>query len=248
MKILGVTARWLFVLCLPFLLLTGSIWWWANSHWLYTSGFERYDVSQNTGLSEVELERIATELIDYFNSPEEYVNITANKDGQSFELFTEEEIIHFCDVKGLFRLDFYVLLGTGIFVVGYAAVSLLWRRPQYWRGLAWATLVGGGITLVLMLALGVGTLLDFDQLFLKFHLLSFSNEFWSTEGYMVLLFPHDFWYNTAIYCAAATAGAAVILSGVAGGYLFTKRRSAPPQLDSLANTENGEITNDGQYP
>lgn len=245
LKIPGITARWLFVLCLPFLLLTASIWWAANSHWLYTSGFDRYDVAQTTGLSQAELEQIATELIDYFNSGEEFVNITASKDGQSFELFTEDEILHFRDVKGLFRLDFYVLLGTGIFVAGYAVTSLLWRRPQYWRGLAKATLIGGGITLVLMLALGIGTLLDFDQLFLQFHLLSFSNEFWSTEGYMVLLFPRDFWYNTAIYCAAATAGVAVILGGVAGGYLLVTKKSISQPLDSTANTENGERTSDG---
>jgi integral membrane protein (TIGR01906 family) len=235
------------VLCIPFLLLTASIWWAANSHWLYTSGFERYDVGQTTGLSQAELERIATELIDYFNSSEEYVDITASKDGQSFELFTEEEIIHFRDVKGLFRLDFYVLLGTGIFVAGYAAASLLWRRPRYWRGLAKATIIGSGITLALMLALGIGTLLDFDQIFFQFHLLSFSNEFWSAEGYMVLLFPRDFWYNTAIYCAAATAGGAVILGGVAGGYIMATKRAASKKSDSPANTENGEITNDGQY-
>lgn len=245
LKIAGIIARWLFVLCLPFLLLTASIWWAANSHWLYTSGFERYDVGQTTGLSQAELERIATELIDYFNSPEEYVDITANKDSQSFELFTEEEIIHFKDVKGLFRLDFYVLLGTGIFVAGCAAVSLLLRRPRYWRGLAKATLIGNGITLALMLAVGIGTLLDFDQLFLQFHLFSFSNEFWSAEGYMVLLFPRDFWYNTAIYCAAVTAGGAIVLGGVGGGYLLATRRSASRQSDFPANTANGERIDNG---
>jgi len=245
LKIPGIIARWLFVLCIPFLLLAASIWWWANSHWLYTSGFERYDVAQTTDLSQAELERIATELINYFNSPEEYVSITANKDGQSFELFTEEEIIHFKDVKGLFRLDFYVLLGTGIFVASYATVRLLWRRPRYRRGLAKATLIGSGITLVLMLALGIGTLFNFDQLFVQFHLFSFSNEFWSAEGYMVLLFPHDFWYNTAIYCAAATAGGSIVLGGVAGGHLLATRRSTSRQSDSPANTENGERIDNG---
>jgi len=130
---------------------------------------------------------------------------------------------------GLGSLDFNVLLGTGIFVAGYAAISLLWRRPRYWRGLAKATLIGSGIALTLMLALGIATLFGFDQLFLQFHLLSFSNEFWSAEGYMVLLFPRDFWYNTAIYCAAATAGGAVILGGLAGGYLLVTRKSASRQ-------------------
>ena len=240
-----IIARWLFALCLPCLLLTASIWWAANSHWLYTSGFVKYDVVTSTGLSEVELDNVAAGLIDYFNSGEEFVDITVSKDGQPFELFTEEEILHFRDVKGLFRLDFNVLLGTGIYAAGYAALSLLWRRPSYRRGLAWATLAGNGITLALMLALGLGTLLNFDQLFLQFHLLSFSNEFWSTEGYMLLLFPRDFWYDAAIYCALATAGAAVILGAITVGYLLLTRRAISRQVDAPVSTHNGERRDDG---
>jgi integral membrane protein (TIGR01906 family) len=245
LKIPLIIAQWLFALCLSCLLLTASIWWAANSHWLYTSGFTKYDVAASTDLSEAELDNVAAELIDYFNSGEEFVNIIASKDSQPFELFTEEEILHFRDVKGLFRMDFNVLLGTGIYVVGYAAVSLLWRRPRYWRGLARAALAGNIITLVLMLALWLGTIFNFDQLFLQFHLISFSNEFWSTEGYMLLLFPRDFWYDAAIYCALATAATAVILGAIAVGYLLSTRRATPGQVDSHASTENGERTDDG---
>jgi len=245
LKIAGIIAKWIFVLCLPFLLLTASIWWAANSHWLYTSGFERYDVGQTTGLSQAELERIATELIDYFNLPEEYVSITANNDGQPFELFTEEEVIHFRDVKGLFRLDFNVLLGTGIFAAGYVAVSLLWRRPRYWRGLAKATLIGSSITLALMLAVGLWTLLNFDQLWLHLHLFIFSNEFWSAQGYMLQLFPGGFWYDVVRLCALIIVVTTLVLGGVGGGYLLATRRSASRQSDPLANTENGERIDNG---
>ena len=245
LKLPLIIAQWLFMLCLPCLLLTASIWWAANSHWLYTSGFEKYDVADSTGLSEAELDRVATELIDYFNSGEEYVAITVEKDGQSFELFTEEEIIHFHDVKGLFRLDFYVLLGTGIYVAIYAAISLLWRRPQHWRKPAWPTLAGSGLTLVIMLVLGVWALVDFDGFWLRFHFLSFSNEFWSAEGYMLLIFPQDFWFDAVIYCAVATAGAALILGVIAVGHLLYKRKAKSGQADSLVSMDYGERTDDG---
>ncbi|HEY42335.1 MAG TPA: DUF1461 domain-containing protein [Dehalococcoidia bacterium] len=245
LKIPLIIARWLFALCLPCLLLTASIWWWANSHWLYTSGFERFDVNQTTGLSEAELDKVATELIDYFNSGDEYVAITVIKDSQPFDLFTEEEIIHFRDVKGLLRLDFYVLLGTGIFAAIYAAISLLWQRRRHWRGLAWATLTGSGLTLAIMLTLGAWALLDFDGFWLRFHFLSFSNEFWSAEGYMLLLFPQDFWFDTVIYCALATAVTALILGVIAGGYLLFTRKTKSGQADFAAIIENGERTDDG---
>ena len=81
------------------------------------------------------------------------------------------------------------------------------------------------MTLALVLALGLGTLFGFGQLFYQFHLLVFSNEYWSAEGYMLLLFPGGFWYDVTIFCVLATAAGAVASGGVAGGYLsFTRSR------------------------
>ena len=224
MQILAIVAKWLFILFLPVLLLTASIGWAANSLWLYKSGFERYDVSQTTGLAESELKEAAIGLISYFNSDEEYISLTVMKDGEPFELFSQREVIHLKDVKGLIRLDYRVLLGTLIYVLAYVGVSLF-RRD--WRRLAWGVAGGSGLTLILVLALGVGTLLNFDQLFLQFHLISFANELWQldpTKDYLIMLFPQGFWYDAAIFCAGITAGLAVVLGGVGGGYLISTRR------------------------
>ena len=225
MKVLYTGTKWLFILCLPILLLTASLGWAVNSLWLYKYCFQKYSVSQTTGLTEVELDKVATGLIDYFNSGEEYISITVVKDGKPFVLFNEQEVAHLRDVKGLIWLDYYLLLGTLVYAVGYAGVSLIWRKRRYWRRLAWEVVGGGSLTLALMLALGLGIILNFDQLFLQFHLLSFSNEFWSAEGYMLLLFPEGFFYDAAMFCALVTAGLAIILGGAAGNYLvFTKSK------------------------
>ena len=222
MKILIITAKWVFMLCLPALLLTASISGAVNSLWLSKYGFEKYGVSQTTGLAEEELERAASGLISYFNSGEEYINLTVIKDGKPFVLFNQREVAHLKDVKGLIWLDYWVLLGTLIYVLGYAGVSLFWRKGRYWRRLAWGVVGGSGITLALMLALGLGTLLGFDQLFWQFHLLSFANELWQldpTKDYLIMLFPQGFWYDATLFCALSTAAGAVVLGGVSGVYL-----------------------------
>jgi integral membrane protein (TIGR01906 family) len=226
LRILVIAAKGAFIICLPVLLLTATIGWAANSLWLYESGFEKYDVSQTTGLNEVELGKVATGLISYFNSGADYINLGVTKDGESFELFTQEEKTHFRDVKGLFQLDYWVLLGTFIYCVAYTGGSLFWWKGRTWRRLVWGVVGGSGFTLVLMLALGIWVWLGFDRLFLQFHLISFTNAFWSAEGYMLLLFPHGFWYDTVLLCVGIIVGLAVILGGAAGGYLlFTRRRS-----------------------
>ena len=226
MRILGIAAKWLFMLCLPILLLTASIGWVANSLWLYKYGFEKYNISQATGLADSELEKAAAGLISYFNSDEDYISLTVVKDGEPFVLFNQREVIHLKDVKGLIWLDYWVLLGTLVYVLAYAGVCLLWRKGRYWRRLAWGVVGGGGITLALMLALGLGTLFGFSQLFWQFHIISFSNEFWlldPTKDYLKMLFPDGFFYDAVLFCAGITTGLAIILGGVGGGYLLFAR-------------------------
>jgi len=222
-----VIAKWLFILCLPILLLTASLGGAVNSLWLYEYGFQKYDVSQTTGLAEVELETAAAGLISYFNSDDEDITLTVVKDGEPFELFNEQEVAHLRDVKNLIWLDYCFLLGMLIYTLGYAGVSLLWGED--WRRLARGVVWGSGITLALMLALGLGILLGFDQLFWQFHIISFANELWQLDparDYLIMLFPRDFWYDAALFCTLAVALGAVVLGGIAGGcLLFTRRRA-----------------------
>ena len=231
MRILGIAAKWLFMLCLPILLLSASIGWAVNSLWLYEYGFRKYDVNLTTGLAEVEMEKAANGLISYFNSDEEYISLTIIKDGEPFKLFNQREVAHLKDVKGLIWLDYRLLLATLVYALGYAGVSLFWRGKRYWHRLAWGVVGGGGITLALMLALGLGTLLNFDQLFLQLHIISFTNELWQLDpakDYLIMLFPQGFWFDATVFCAVVTAGLAIILGGVAGGgyLLFTRERTA----------------------
>jgi integral membrane protein (TIGR01906 family) len=225
--ILVITARWLFILCLPALLLTASIGIAVNSQWLYEYGFDKYNISQVTGLPDSELEKVASGLIDYFNSGEEFIDITVIKDGQPFTIFNQKEVAHLKDVKGLIQLDYWVLLGAGIYVMVFATVSLSWLARECRRKLAVSTISGSGLTLGLMLLLGLLALLDFDRFFLQFHLISFTNDLWQldpTKDYLIMLFPQGFWYDATLFFAVLTLVLAVILAGVAGGYLLIARR------------------------
>ena len=78
----------------------------------------------------------------------------------------------------------------------------------------------------LALPSGVLALIDFNWLFTQFHLLSFSNDFWLLDpatDYLIMLFPEGFWYDTFLFCALAIAAGAVILGGVGGWYLLSRK-------------------------
>jgi integral membrane protein (TIGR01906 family) len=203
-------------------LLSASLAWGFNSLWLYKYGFEKYNVSQSTGLSASNLEKAAMGLIDYFkiNSREEYVHIFLEEGDRSFELFKQDEQIHFKDVKQLVWLDYKVLLTSLMFILGYIIVYFILKKSKLWRQLALNLIWGCGLSLVLIIVIGAGSLLDFDRFFLQFHYLAFSNQYWSAEGYMLQLFPGGFWFDAALFCLSFMAGLAVLIGLIS--FLFLK--------------------------
>jgi integral membrane protein (TIGR01906 family) len=230
-RILSIVAMGIMSICIFVFFLTASIACAVNSPWLYKYGFNKYNIGETTGLSEHELNKAAKGLISYFNSGEEFINVTVEKEGKTFTLFNEREVMHLKDVKGLFRLDYIVLLCTFVYGLVYTLITIYWRNGIYRRTLAWGIVGGGGVTLVLMLVLGLGILTNFDQLFLRFHLLSFANDLWRLDpakDYLIMLFPRDFWYDAALFCALGTLAAAVISGTAAGVYLYITRHKLIP--------------------
>lgn len=225
MKVIRIAAKSLFIICIPVFLLSASLAWGFNSLWLYEYGFEKYNVGQSTGLSASNLEKAARGLIDYFkiNSRDEYVHILLEEGNRSFELFTQDEQIHFKDVKQLVWLDYKVLLISLLFILGYIIIYFILQKSKLWRQLAFNLIWGCGLSLALIIAIGVASLLDFDRFFLQFHYLAFSNQYWSAEGYMLQLFPGGFWFDAALFCLGFMAGLALLIGLLSFLYLKLQR-------------------------
>lgn len=233
MRVLEVIARWLFILCLPLLLLTAAFRIPGNIPYMYEYLFNKYNVGVTTGLDSAGLRAAAEGMVKYFNSNEEYIDLIVIKNGQPFQLFNEREIIHLKDVKGLFQFDMHVLWGTLAFALAYVAFTLL-RNKRSPRDLAKSAFMGGIVTLALMAVIGVGMLFNFDSLLLEFHLLSFANDFWlldPTRDYLIMLITHGFMYDASFIVAGATAVGAFIVGGAGGGYLLYARRGNPTPVE-----------------
>jgi integral membrane protein (TIGR01906 family) len=220
-------TNWLFILCLPVLLLTLVIGVLANSLWLYDNSAERYgvvDALARAGLqvSDTELSGIYEGLINYYNSGEDFVNVTIERDGKQVSILTPEETQHFKDVKELIRLDYGIFLGALVVCLAVAGLDLfLWRDR---RRLA-RSLIGGGVFTIglLLVLLALDRVYGFDNLFLQFHFMFFNNMFWSVQGNMLLLFPENLFIDGATI-GFAVIGVMALLLGGAGWWL---RRAQP---------------------
>ena len=163
----------LFVVGVPLLFICSSVTYAFNEMRLYSYGFDKYDISQRTGISDEGLRESARTIRDYFNSPSSPLVLRAEVYGEERELFTEREIIHMEDVKRLLWGVYGLGAGAMAYLLAYAGISL-WRRG---RGgvdrLAKLALWGSEVTLAFVVGVGLFSLVGFDSLFLFFHEVSF---------------------------------------------------------------------------
>ena len=216
----------LFVIAVPLFLVANSVTWAINEQRLYHYGFDKYDISRVTGIEDEGLVAAAREIRAYFNSTSEPIDIKAKIFGEERTLFNQREAIHMRDVKHLIWGVYVVDLATAVYILGFAGVGFFIYRRLFTASLMRYLLWGGALTLALVIAVGLAALVGFDSLFLLFHRLSFSNDFWRLDpnrDYLVMMFPQRFWFDATLFVALVTVGQAVALGGIAGGSLAFQR-------------------------
>lgn len=227
MKIVRVAARWLFIICFPLLLLTSTVRLAASSIHVYEYAFDKYGISEVTKIERGQLSEIGRRLVDYFDSEVETPQIkVVNESGEEFELFHDYELVHLRDVKGLFQLDYRIQVASLAYIVIYSLLFLLWKKGR-WQSLAKQITWGSALTLALIAVLGIASIFNFEQLFVQFHLISFSNPYWMldpSKDYLIMLFPEGFWQDIAFLGGGAIVVEALLLGGIAWAVPFIHKR------------------------
>jgi len=220
-KIIQNIIYWLFVFCLPLLLITSTIRLEVSELSLYEYGFDKYEISRDTGIDKIQLRSVAQHLIDYFNLRVDTVQIKIIKGDEAFNLFNERELIHLGDVRNLIQLDYWVQRGAFLLMVIFA-LALFFGLRVGWRMLVRGLFGGSFITIGLIVALALWALFGFEQLFMLFHLISFANEYWILDparDYLIRLFPGGFFYDAALFGFGAIMLEALLIGGIAFGIL-----------------------------
>jgi integral membrane protein (TIGR01906 family) len=74
----------------------------------------------------------------------------------------------------------------------------------------------------LMVILAIWAFFGFERLFILFHLVSFTNEYWILDparDYLIRLFPGGFFYDAALFGFGAIMLEALLIGGIAFGIL-----------------------------
>jgi integral membrane protein (TIGR01906 family) len=235
-------ATILFVLALPVALVTTNVRLLANAPLVYDYAFDRYDAEETTALSREDLDATGAALRDYFNNGEDVFFHTVTIEGLETPVFNARETEHMRDVKDLFVLLNRAQEVTAVYVLLYAVVFFIWAREGQVRQLAGQALLGLGIGVLALGAVGVVAAFGFESAFERFHLLAFSNDLWKLDpdtDRLIQMFPEPFWRDMTIALGVMSAVEAMAIAAVAGVYLMGtrgERRRLDGSLDVSASS------------
>ena len=203
LKTLKIFINILFILSIPIFLITTNTRLLINSPFVYSMEFNKMDIASKTNIEKQELLSISQQIRSYFNNNQNYLNIETFIDGIKQPLFNDREISHMLDVKKLVKTTYSTQLITGFFLALMFAIDFIFRKKTLKRNLFWGSI----ITVAGIILVGIGVLFSFDQIFILFHQLSFTNDLWildPSKDYLIKIFNPEFFYDSTIYIAVAT--------------------------------------------
>ena len=216
----------LVIIAVPLLLVTATVTWAVNDLRLYRHGFDKYDIARVTGIQRDGLIAAARQIRGYFNSTGEPLEIRAEVFGEERQLFNDQETVHMRDVKRLIWGNYGVGAAAAVYLLGFAGVGFFILRRAFIPIISRCLLWGSGLTLALVALVGLIAVVGFDSLFLFFHRVSFSNDFWMLDprrDYLVIMFPQGFWFDATLFVTLATVAEAVVVGGITASFLALRR-------------------------
>lgn len=199
---------WVIIVLMPFFLILTPMYIFT------TQGFVQFEYSQSSFPAS---ERFTADE-RYYNSVQtvRYVwgQITL-ADLNALGVYNGREIKHLVDVQNVARsaLAFHAISGL-LIVLGLIVLS----RSAFTRPVAARSLVIGAIlTLIVIAAIGIFSVVAFDQFFITFHHLFFEGDSWLFEytDSLIQFYPEPFW-EAASYGFALFVAAAAVVVGLVG--------------------------------
>jgi integral membrane protein (TIGR01906 family) len=195
MKLYVRISFFLIVLSLPGFILASNIRFAVNSMTVYEYCIQHYNISQVTGIDNSQLEKVYKRWIDFYNSRADSPQISVtNIQGQTITILSQDEVVHMTDVKKLMLLDYNVQIVSLVVLLLSVGFLMYKGGKKRWILLLSGIFFGCVVIFAIIALLAAAFLFDFNQAFIIFHLLSFSNSFWllPANSYLLMLFPEAF--------------------------------------------------------
>lgn len=195
--------------------------------------FEQHAQTQALVVGTKDYPVLAEGLSDYLFGKAETAQITVEKNGLQSPAFSEDELTHLADVRGLFRLANIVFCGGVVLLIIsglLTAASSSWDPRQALRRFIINAIKGILISLLVLLIVVILASINFHQAFFVMHQLLFTNDLWLLNpqtDLLLMLMQEPFFIA---YAKDAGLRLGVVLLGAllalfAASYIIRERRA-----------------------
>ncbi len=219
-----VAWRWFFGLAVPLVLIMSAVRG-VTLPWYPAWEYRQADFPPDPlGMPDEARLALAQTCIDFLNLPGGGEGLRPARLPNGQPAFNERELHHMDDVKAVYdRLTaLAIALLLGLLLVGWDAV-----RRWGWAELGSLLQLGGGVTLLLLIGLGLWMMTGFEQFFTDFHHLFFSGGSWLFDytDTLIRLFPLRFWQDAGLLIAKIVVGISLVL--IVGGWWLSGSKVTP---------------------
>lgn len=137
---------------------------------------------------------VTIQIVEYIKSERECLYYP---DSNGMNIFSQREIVHMEDVKGLF--EFYGKARI-LIIVAVVISAMFFRKTAY--SFVQGVLKGILMSVMALLTVCILAVLNFGYMFERFHKIFFRNEFWMLdpgESIIINILPMNFFANTALW-------------------------------------------------
>lgn len=171
-KIISLLFGW----CVIVAVLLWSVRLWALQPSFYYHVYDRIDLADRLNVSDRDLDRCITVLLDYLKDDRQDIQVTITQSKTKRKAFDWRETIHMKDVKQFYQNAMLVrnILSMGAIVLGI----FMYRKKNGKFFLAKGYLRACIGFLILIVMLGLWILTDFTDFWTHFHQVFFTNDYW----------------------------------------------------------------------
>ncbi len=174
----------------------------AVTYWtpgFYEKEYRKYHVLEAVSMEMEDLLDVTKEMMAYLRGNREDLHVPTIVNGQPREFFSEREIAHMEDVRGLFLGA--IAIRRGCLLAILAALALLVCSKADWKRILPRTICVGTLIFFALLAALAGIISsNFSKYFIVFHHIFFDNDLWMLDprtDLLINIVPEPFFMDTA---------------------------------------------------
>ncbi len=194
----------------------------------FHESYEENDLYEFIGVDENDLKEITHEMMSYLAGNRDDLIMYAEIKGEYQQVFEEREILHMVDVKKLFLGGFKIRNTSALLAAALLGILFGFKKKKAIKPLSVSYLWTTAAFLAIAAALGIVMLVDFNALFLKFHMLFFDNDLWLLDintDVLIQMLPESFFNSLALAMVKYLSAFILIPAGLSAGYLIWSKKN-----------------------